>query len=126
MGFAPIRRAGAEVAVMKLFLKLLVVGLVLNAAARVGMAQYRFYIFEDAVQQEALFSQRMTPQQLADRVAEIADQQELPVDPESIAVNFTGPQATITASYSERVELVPRMMVRDWPFDLRVTARRMP
>ena len=111
---------------MKLLFKLLVVGLVLNAAVRVGMAQYRFYVFEDAVQQEALFSQRMTPQQLADRVAELAGQQELPLDPEAIAVNYTGPQATVTANYSERLELVPRMMVRDWPFDLRVTARRMP
>jgi hypothetical protein len=111
---------------MKLLLKFLIVGLVLNAAARVGMAQYRFYVFEDAVQQEALFSQRMTPQQLANRVAELAEQQELPLDPDRITVNFTGPQATVTASYTERLELLPRMMVREWPFDLRVTARRMP
>ena len=111
---------------MKLFLKLLLVGLVLNAAGRVAMAEYRFYIFEDAVQQEALFSQRSTPEQLIARVAALAEEQQIPLAPESIAVNFTGPQATVSADYTERVELVPRGYTRDWPFELRVSVRRLP
>jgi hypothetical protein len=111
---------------MKFFLKMLLVGLVVNAAARVAMAEYRFYVFEDAVQQEALFSQRSTPAQLEARVAALAEEQEIPLDPETIAVNFTGPQATVSAAYTERVELVPRAYTREWPFELRVSVRRLP
>jgi hypothetical protein len=111
---------------MKFFLKMLVAGIALNAAARVGLVEYRFYVFEDAVQQEALFSQRLSPQQLANRVVEVAETHEVPLDSEAIEVNFTGPQAVVRASYSEQVELVPRLVVRDWPLNLRVSVRRMP
>ena len=111
---------------MKLALKLLVVAVVLHATMRAGLAEYRFYVFEDAVQQEALFSQRLSPQQLVSRVVEIAEDHEVPVEPEAIAVDYNGPQATVSLNYSERVELVPRVYTREWPFEMRVTVRRMP
>jgi hypothetical protein len=111
---------------MKLIVKLLVVAVVLHATMRAGLAEYRFYVFEDAVQQEALFSQRLSPQQLVSRVVELAEDHDIPVEPDAVAVDYNGPQATVSVNYSERVELVPRVYSRDWPFELRVSVRRMP
>ena len=111
---------------MKTLLKIAVAALVLNAVVQAGLAQWRFFQFKDAVEQAALFSAKLTEEQLATRVLAEAETRGLPLGASAVEVQMTALEATVRARYVEPVTLVPRTYTREWPFELDVTVRRVP
>lgn len=110
---------------MSTLFKLIVTALVLNACVQLGRSTWAFYQFQDAVQQAVLFSTNQTAEQLKARVAQIAGEQDLPVDPASLGVTFQNVNAKITARYVDDVALLPGAYVYKWTHELDVDMRRM-
>lgn len=111
---------------MKTLIKMAVAAVVLNAVVQAGLAQWRFYQFEDAVEQAALFSSKLTEEQLAAQVFAEAERRGLPVEASAIEVRMTTLEASVRLRYVEPVTLVPRTYTREWPFAMDVTVRRVP
>lgn len=111
---------------MSTFLKLAFTALVLNACVQAGRSAWTFYQFEDSVQQAALFSHSQTAPQVKARILEIAEEHEVPIDPDAIEVRYTGTQARITGEYTDHVKLVPGAYVYGWTHALNLDVRRVP
>lgn len=110
---------------MSTIIKLLITALVLNACFQGGRSAWAFYQFQDAVQQAVLFSTTQTAEQLKARIAGIADEEQLALDPETFTVAYQGTQARIKARYTDDVPLVPGGYVFRWEHVLDVDLRRM-
>ncbi len=108
---------------MSTIIKLIFTALALNACVQLGRSQWGFYEFQDAVQQATLFSGKETPEQLSARVMGIADEQRLPVDPETVHVSYRDTQAAVRASYTDEVALMPGYVYK-WQHDLNLDVRR--
>jgi hypothetical protein len=111
---------------MSTFLKLAFTALVLNGCFQAGRSAWTFYQFEDSVQQAVLFSQNQTAPQVRARILSIADQYQVPLDPESVGVTYQGTQARVTGAYTDKVKLVPGVYVYDWTHALDLDIRRTP
>lgn len=103
-------------------LKLVVVLLVLNAVWRAGSAYWDFYQFSDEVKEIALFSGSKSDAEVHDRVMQRAAQAGLPVAPDAIAIRRVDQRTYIDVQYVKTVELVPRVLKREWPFKVSVNA----
>jgi hypothetical protein len=110
---------------MSTIFKLIVTGLMLNACVQLGRSSWAFYEFQDAVQQAVLFSTNKTAEQLEARVRQIANEQGLPVDPDTVVATFQGVNAHVTARYVDNVRLVPGGYVYKWAHALEIDMRRM-
>lgn len=110
---------------MSTFIKLLVTALVLNACFQGGRSAWGFYQFQDSVQQAVLFSTTQTSEQLKARIAGIAQEQGVELEPRTFTVAFQGTQARIKASYTDPVAVVPGGYVYKWEHVLDVDMRRM-
>ena len=104
---------------MKTIIKLVVAALVVHATYRAGDVYLRYYNFRDDVHQIAQFAGRQTDNELRNRVLEAAQQREIPLDPEVITVRRPPNHLLIDATYSERIELLPRYFY-PWEFKLDV------
>lgn len=111
---------------MKTLFKIAIAAVVLNAVVQSGLAQWQFFQFKDAVEQAALFSAKLTEEQLATRVLAEADKRGLPLEASAVEVQMTALDATIRARYVTAVTLVPQTYTREWPFELNITVRRVP
>jgi hypothetical protein len=111
---------------MSTFIKLAVTALVLNACVQAGRSAWTFYQFDDAVQQAVLFSARETPTQLRNRILAVADEHQVPLDPETLDVEFVQTQARVKGSYTDGVKLVPGAYVYQWTHNLDLDIRRVP
>ncbi len=109
---------------MATFLKLAFTAVVLNACVQFGLSAWTFYQFEDAVQQAALFSQNQTAPQVKARIVKLANEQQLPIDPEGLDVVYSGTQARITGQYTDQVNAVPGVYTYDWTHVLNLNIRR--
>ena len=79
----------------------------LYAGWHAGVAYFHYYQFTDALGELALFAGNSTEEQLRERVAELAQRYQVPLDPSLITVR-TGSEVTqITAPYTEKVKLLP-------------------
>lgn len=111
---------------MSTFFKLAITALVLNACVQAGRSAWTFYQFEDSVQQAALFSASQTAPQVKARILELAEEQEVPIDPAVVEVSYRGTQARITGEYTDHVSLIPGGYVYDWTHVLDLDVRRVP
>lgn len=105
---------------MKTLIKLIVVGAVLLATWRVGSAYWAHYQFEDAVKEAAQVAQRADEQTLTAKVLDLADQLEIPLDPENLSVTREQRRITIDAVYIRPVEVLPGY-TRPWEFSIHTT-----
>jgi hypothetical protein len=94
-------------ALVKLILKLIVVGLVANAAWRLGSAHATYYKFKDAVQQAAQFSATKSEMELRQHVLDLAGQYDVPVTQEGFSVRRLENHTYVDGSYTQPVELLP-------------------
>jgi hypothetical protein len=111
---------------MSTIIKLLITALIVNACFQGGRSAWGYYQFQDAVQQAVLFSTTQTAEQLKARIANIANEQRVALDPATFSVAYQGTQARIKASYTDDVHLVPGGYVYKWLHALDVDMRRMP
>ncbi len=111
---------------MSTIIKLLFTALILNACVQAGRSSWTFYQFQDAVQQATLFSGKETPEQLKARVLALAEEHQVPIEPESVDVVFQSTQARVKGSYTDEVKLVPGGPPYKWTHDLNLDVRRVP
>ena len=95
---------------MKTILKLLLVAIVINAAARGGMAAAGYFRFKDAAQKAVLFGSDSTPEEIQAEIIERAQSLQLPVVPEDIHVNRQGSRTWADAAYRQNIEVFPNQM----------------
>jgi hypothetical protein len=87
----------------------------LNAIGHAGMAAWRHFQLRDQAEQLVLFGGATPTEQIADQIAQIAEELEVPVAPEDIVVTRQGPRTVAEAYYTVPVELFPRFF---YPVDL--------
>lgn len=109
---------------MSTILKLAFVALLLNACVQSGRSAWAFYEFRDAVHEAVLFSGNRTPPEVRERILAIAEEQNLPVDPETVSVEYRGTQAHVTGTYVDPVHLVPGVFTYPWEHALDMDIRR--
>ncbi len=110
---------------MSTFIKLVITALILNACFQGGRSAWAFYQFQDSVQQAVLFSTTQTPEQLKGRIAAIAREQQIELEPASFTVAYMATQARIKASYVDDVALLPGGRPYKWAHALDIDMRRM-
>ena len=87
------------------------------ATFNVGAVYIRYQQFKDAVREVALFAGNKTDEQLKARVMELAERDNVPLDPEYVRVDRVADRVTITASYVETIKVLPGYE-RQWQFDV--------
>src|SRR6266850_3385023 len=92
---------------MKTIIKLLIVIAVLNAVARVGLAEMRYYEFKDAAQELVTFGGDTTPNEIQNHIMAKAEELALPVECDDVSVTREGFRTFATASYTEPIEVFP-------------------
>jgi len=110
---------------MSTLIKLLLTALVLNACFQGGRSAWGFYQFQDQVQQAVLFSTTQSADQLKARIANVANEMQVQLEPETFSVSYVGTQAKIKASYTDEVALLPAGPAYKWRHELDVDMRRM-
>jgi hypothetical protein len=108
---------------MKTFIKLFIAAVLLNAIAQGAWASWRFYQFKDAVEAELLFAERAQLDAIHNRVVELAQEYEVPLESDAIAVSRQGLVTKVDAAYTEQVSLVPRLYEPVWTWDASVAVR---
>jgi hypothetical protein len=106
---------------MKTLIKLALAALVLHATWRSAEVYWRYYQFKDEVKETAQFGAKNTPEQIQNRVMELASRHSIPLDPEHINVRRDGTHTGIDAVYTDRVELIPTKFY-PWEFTVSVDA----
>ena len=101
---------------MATIIRLLLAALVLNAIAQVGLAAMKYYRFEDSVHEALLFSPNATDEDISARIAEIADDQDVPVDATDITVKRERFRLQVEMSYEEGIALIPGVYTKLWTF----------
>ena len=92
---------------MKTILKLLLAALVINAAARGGIAAYRYYQFKDAAQQAVLFGNSESEEELQQIIIDRGLSLSLPVDADNVTVQRAAGRTWADASYRQPIEFFP-------------------
>jgi len=87
------------------------------ATFNVGAVYVRYQQFKDAVHETALFAGNKTDDQLKARVVELAQRDNVPLDPEYVHIERVADRVTITASYVEIIKVLPGYE-RQWQFDV--------
>ncbi len=108
---------------MKTILKLVIVAIVLTATFQASRAAIRHYTFVDALQEALLFAGSKTEDEVADQVVQIAGHNEIPLDPENVAVRREQYLVVVEAPYVATIDLLPGVYTHDWSFDASVSVR---
>jgi hypothetical protein len=87
------------------------------ATFNIGGAWLRYQQFKDAVRETALFAGDKTNEALKARVIELAQQDNIPLDPEYVRVERLTDRVMISASYVETIKVLPGYE-RQWQFDV--------
>lgn len=98
-------------------LMLLILAVALYFGVNVGEAYWRFYEFQDAMRQEVRFAKQISDDRIKLHLAAYADTLGLPEEAADITVNRTNSEISVSADYSERVELP--LLVREIRFSPR-------
>ncbi len=105
---------------IKLLIKLVIVGLIANATWRIGSAYAAHYRFTDAVQATTQFRGSKTDEQIHERVIDLAAQYDLPLAADGVTVRRENINHTVVdGAYAKPIDLVPGFTYR-WPFKFHV------
>ena len=104
---------------MKVVIKLIIVGLMLNALWRLGSAYVSFYEFRDSVRIAALGSK--SDDVLRQKILELASTYDLPVAEEDITIRREEHHTYVESPYTASVPVLPGYKYQ-WPFKVDVDA----
>ena len=104
---------------IRFVVKLAIVGLLANAAWRIGNVYVSHYRFTDAVQQTTHYRGDRTDEQIHDRIFELASQYDIPVDDDTLTIARTNDRTVVDGAYKRPIELVPGWTYR-WPFTVHI------
>jgi len=106
---------------MKTLIKLALVALIVNGAYHVGAAYVTHFQFRDAVQEMVQFRGNKDDAWVHDKIVDLAQQYEIPVDDKAIEIQSERLHTLVTISYVRKIDIVPGFK-RDWPFVANVDA----
>jgi hypothetical protein len=92
---------------VKRLLSFVIAAAVIYAAWNTGSVLRHHYRFSDELQQLALFAGSSTEDQLKERVLQLAEQYQIPVEPETVTVHTDSGITQITAPYTAQIKLLP-------------------
>ena len=92
---------------MKTLLQIGVAIVLLIVSVQGGRAAMKHYQFVDAIQEAMLFASSRTEDQIAERVMELAEDYEIPLEPTNLSVQRAAYQIIIDAPYTDTVDLLP-------------------
>jgi len=104
---------------IKLLLKLAVVGLVANAAWHVMIAYSSYYKFKDAVQQTTQFGNDKTVEVLKGRLMQLAADHDIPIEEENLKVHREEKHTITDAAYTQPIDVLP-WYTRRWSFSFHI------
>lgn len=110
---------------MKTIIKLLVAALLINAAAQVGLAFFKYYQFEDAIHEAVLFSPQATDADIVKSISDIAEEREVPLEAGDILVTRTQNEVRVHTSYDEDIAVVPGVYTKTWTFEPSTSVRQI-
>jgi hypothetical protein len=105
---------------MKTLLSIVVAALIVHACVRAGDSAWRFYRFEDAVDQEARFGTATTTSQLRGRLMEIAADHGVDLTEEDVTVERRGTETFVSIRYVEQIPLLPRLYTHEQLYDITI------
>jgi hypothetical protein len=95
---------------MKTVIKLLVAAVIANAVYRSGSVALKYYQFKDQTQQMVLFGQAQPVAALTRQILEEAMKRSVPIEDDGVTVTREGGRTVADVSYSEGVEVFPRLV----------------
>jgi hypothetical protein len=107
--------------VIRKLVKLAVFLLIANAVYRIAPVSVHFFQFKDALQELALFSQKVPDAELIDRVMAIADEHSVPLDRDYVHIRRVNGHLIIDAAYVESMKVLPGYSY-EHEFDVEATA----
>ena len=93
----------------------------LNATARVGSAYWNHYQLEDTVQGIVTYGGVTPTETLQQQVVDKADRLDIVLSYEDVTVKREGQTTTVDASYSKKIEVLPRY-VHEFTFEVHASA----
>lgn len=107
---------------LKRLIQLVIAAVVIYAGWHAGVVYVNYYQFNDELGQMALFAKgTATESELKDRVLEVAQQYEIPLDPDAVVVHHDRDLTQITAPYVAEVKLLPNYIYR-WKLEAKGSA----
>ena len=92
---------------MGTIIKLLIVGVIINGAVRVGVAASTYYQFKDESQQLVTFGGGVPIGELQNHILEKAEALEVPLEMQDVEVTRQDLRTVATAAYTQNVEVFP-------------------
>jgi hypothetical protein len=105
---------------VKTVLKLIVVGLMMNALWRLGTVYVSFYEFKDSVRLAAM-REGQSDDVLRQKILELASTYDVPLAEEDIAIRREQHHTYVESDYKTRVKVFPGYEY-EWPFKVDVDA----
>ncbi len=89
----------------------------------------RYYLnnfqFEDAAQQRLLFETRASDADVVNIVMKLANEYQLPLQPDDVKVRMIGQDRVVEMEYVENVPLIPGVFTYPWTFTPRTSTRML-
>jgi|SRR5579862_4972008 len=106
---------------LKLLIKLALLGLVVNAAYHIGAAYLTHYQFADAVKETVEFRGDKDDEWVHSKIVDLAAQYDVPVDNDAITIDSERLHTLVTVSYARPVDVAPGY-TRNWAFSAKIDA----
>ncbi len=100
-------------------IKLAIVAVLLHGMWRAGTSYWRYYQLDDGIRQVAQFAFRQTESEVQAKVAELAGELGVSLEPEDIQVRKSVREITVDLSYVDRVQIFPRYFY-PWTYQVHV------
>lgn len=108
---------------LRLVLRLVILGLLVHAAVRVLPEFWHYMQFKDAVTEVASYPGRRTNDQLRDRILELAEVHQIPIEAQDVAVTRQGDRVLVSTAWTAQLQYLPR---KSWPHDFIVDIEGRP
>lgn len=103
--------------------RLIVLGLIVHAAVKVGPQFWHYFQFKDAVTEVASYPGRNTDDQLRDRILQLAAEHAVPIGARDVTVSREGNRAFVSTAWTAQLEYLPS---RFYPYDFIVDVEGRP
>ena len=103
--------------------RIVVLGLVMHAAARITPEFWHYLKFRDAVVETASYSRGKTIEQIRERVVRLASENDVPITAQDVAVSQQGEVVYVSTAWTAQLEYVP---TRFYPYDFIVDVEGRP
>ena len=104
-------------------IRLVVLGLIVHAAVRVGPQFWHYLQFKDAVTEVASYPGRSSDDQLRAKIAQLAGELDVPVTATDVTVTRQGQTVYVSTAWTAQLEYLP---TRFYPYDFIVDVEGRP